>query len=161
MVNGPNSLFIHHPAIGARIRAGAYADHATSTYALAEEAARAGRGADAAELARYTVQEALEAYELFTVWCVKIPEFIAGHGIAPEIIAAQSARLASLWVEPDGTAFDGGNGQSAASGSGTGSLAQYARPTLRRGLFLGRRSRTPPGRGDDRRIVGRIDAADI
>ncbi len=107
MVNGPNSLFIHHPAIGARIRAGAYADHATSTYALAEEAARAGRGADAAELARYTVQEALEAYELFTVWCVKIPEFIAGHGIAPEIIAAQSARLASLWGEPDGTAFDG------------------------------------------------------
>jgi len=100
----------HHPAIGANIRAGAYGDHAASTYALAEAAAREGRGQDAAELARYTVQEALEAYELFTAWCREVPDFIAGRGVAPERLAADAARLAALWAGPDGAAFDGAAG---------------------------------------------------
>jgi hypothetical protein len=106
----PTGPLVHHPAIGAKVRAGGYADHAASTYALAAVAVREGRGSDAAELARYTVQEALEAYELFTAWCHKIPEFIAGRGIAPEIVALEAARLAALSTGPDGAAFNGDAG---------------------------------------------------
>lgn len=110
MAASPTGPLVHHPAIGAKIRAGAYPDHAASTYALAETAAREGRGKDAAELARYTVQEALEAYELFTAWCREIPELIAARGVAADAIAADAARLASLWRGPDGAAFDGDAG---------------------------------------------------
>jgi len=106
----PAGPLVHHPAIGARIRAGSYAGHAASTYALAAAAAREGRHKDAAELARYCVQEALEAHELFTAWRKEIPEFIASRGIAREIIAADAARLASLLAGPDGSAFDGDAG---------------------------------------------------
>lgn len=105
-----NEPLVHHPAMNATIRAGSYRDHAVSTYTLAETALRQGRGTDAAKLARYTVHEALEAYELFTQWCREIPEFLTGRGIAGEIIAADASRLAGLLAMPDGTAFDGDAG---------------------------------------------------
>lgn len=101
---------VHHPAMGAKIRAGVYADHAASTYTLAETALREGRGRDAADLARYTVQEALEAYELFTAWNRQIPEYLAAHGVPAKTIAAEARRLASLLASPDGSAFDGDAG---------------------------------------------------
>lgn len=101
---------VDHPAIGAKVRAGAYADHAASTYALATAALVEGRGAEAAELARYTVQEALEAYELFTAWWREIPEFLAARGVAAGVIAAEAARLAALSAGPEGAAFDGDAG---------------------------------------------------
>ena len=110
MTAGGSGPLVHHPEIGARVRAGAYGDHAASTYALAKDAMGEGRGADAAELARYTVQEALEAYELFTAWNRDIPDFLAGRGVAPETIAAEAARLAGLLTGPDGTRFDGDAG---------------------------------------------------
>lgn len=110
MAQAADRPLVDHPAIGAKVRAGGYADHAASTYALAKAAADEGRGADAAELARYTVQEALEAYELFTAWCREIPAFIASRGVAAGVIAADAARLASLSAGRDGSAFDGDAG---------------------------------------------------
>lgn len=104
---------VHHEAIGAKIRAGAYPDHAVSTYTLAETALAEGRGADAAELARYTVQEAQEAYELFTEWSRQIPAIMAERGVPAGTIAAETARLAGLLRLPDGRAFDGDAGWSA------------------------------------------------
>lgn len=106
----PAGPLVHHPAIGAKVRAGSYADHAASTYALAAEALAEGRGGDAAELARYTVQEALEAHELFTAWCREIPDLLAARGVAPGAIAADAARLAALRAGPDGAEFDGDAG---------------------------------------------------
>lgn len=110
MEDGRDGPLVDHAAIGAKVRAGGYADHAASTYALAAAAAREGRGADAAELARYTVQEALEAYELFSAWCREIPDFIVSRGVAAEAIATDATRLASLLAGPDGAAFDGDAG---------------------------------------------------
>ncbi len=104
------AALVHHDAIGARVRAGSYADHAASTYSLAARALHDGRGAEAAELARYTVQEALEAYELFSEWSQTIPAFMAERGVAPDVIAAETARLAGLLTLPDGTPFDGDAG---------------------------------------------------
>ncbi|MCT8971407.1 hypothetical protein [Microbaculum marinisediminis] len=101
---------VYHPTIGARVRAGDYADHAASSYALAEIALGEGRGTDAAELARYTVTEALEAYELFTAWCDEIPDFIAGRGIPAETLAAETKRLRELWDGASGDAFDAAAG---------------------------------------------------
>lgn len=101
---------VRHPAIGTNIRAGDYLDHAVSTYELAATALREGRSKDAAELAYYTVQEGLEAYELFTTWCDEIPIFIATQGITSDVIEADKARLAQLNAGPDGASFDGAAG---------------------------------------------------
>jgi len=110
MARGAGRPLVDHPAIGAKVRAGGYAGHAASTYALAKVAVEEGRGADAAELARYTVQEALEAHELFSAWCREIPAFVASRGVAAGVIAADAARLASLSAGRDGAAFDGDAG---------------------------------------------------
>lgn len=106
MRQGEAGPLVHHPGVGAKIRAGGWADHAASTYALATMALAEGRGADAAELARYTVQEALEAYELFTAWCREIPAFLALRGVAAEVIAGEAARLVALSAGAGGTVFD-------------------------------------------------------
>ncbi len=114
MAQGPKVAsrgpLVEHPATGAKVRAGNYADHATSSYELAGAALREGRGGDAADLARYTVQEALEAYELFTAWCREVPDFLAARGVPSAVIAAETARLTSLLAGPDGSAFDGDAG---------------------------------------------------
>lgn len=107
---GETRPLVHHPVMNAMIRAGSYADHAVSTYTLAEAALREGRGRDAAELARYTVQEALEAYELFTQWCRDIPELLKARGVSAQMIAADADRLAGLLALKDGTPFDGDAG---------------------------------------------------
>ncbi len=101
---------VYHETMGAKIRAGSYADHAASTYTLAEAALRDGRGADAAALARYTVQEALEAYELFSQWWREIPEWISRRGVPADVLASDAKRLAALVAMPDGTTFDGDAG---------------------------------------------------
>lgn len=110
MTHDRDGPLVHHPAVGAKVRAGTYRDHAASTYELAAVAAGEGRGTDAAELARYTVQEALEAYELFTAWCREIPELLAARGVSAGLIAADAARLEGLLAEADGAPFDGDAG---------------------------------------------------
>lgn len=109
----PSGPLVFHPAMGAKIRAGDYADHAQSTYLLAAQAAQEGRGEDAADLARYTIQEALEAYELFTAWCQEIPQFLLGRGIGQEQLAAEAERLEELWKSEDGAAFNAVSGWAA------------------------------------------------
>lgn len=109
MSDEPGPLVLH-PVMNAKIRSGSYLEHATSTYTLAEQALLEGRGADAAELARYTVQEALEAYELFTQWCREIPEYLSGRGIGGEKVMSDAGRLVRLQVMPDGSVFDGDAG---------------------------------------------------
>jgi len=115
MISNPSARkeagpLVQHPEIGAKVRSGGYLDHAASSYALCKTALREGRFADAAELARYTVTEALEAYELFTAWCGEIPDFIAARGIAAKTIAAESERLERLWGGGDGKAFNATTG---------------------------------------------------
>lgn len=109
-MTGETGPLIHHTSMNAKIRAGTYADHATSTYTLAEAALREGRGRDAAELGRYTVQEALEAYELFAQWCREIPEMLKTRGVAAETIATDAERLAALLRLADCAPFDGDAG---------------------------------------------------
>lgn len=110
MVAAGDAPLVHHPEIGAKVRAGAYSDHVASTYVLAAEAATQGRGEAAAEFARYTVQEALEAYELFSAWTQEIPDYLARNGVSDAIIAEEKARVATLLAGPDGTDFDGDAG---------------------------------------------------
>lgn len=143
MRQGEAGPLVHHPAIGAKIRAGGWADHAASTYALAAAALAEGRGADAADLARYTVQEAIEAQELFTAWWREIPAFLALRGVAAEVIAGEAARLAALSSGPEGAVFDGDAGwrryrglveafaQSAVAGRGDPALLDEAREVWR------------------------------
>lgn len=101
---------VWHEAIGAQIRAGAYQDHAASTYSLAATALQEGRGEDAAALANYTVQEGLEAYELFTDWAVQIRAFMAERGVEEKVLAGEAARIAGLVAGADGAPFDGDAG---------------------------------------------------
>lgn len=101
-----------HDGLGYRIRAGSWHDHQTSTYTLAERALAEGRFRDAEDLGRYTIQEALEAHELYRDWLEQTAAFIAEGGITKTAIANEQARISELLKLPDGTAFDAEKGWS-------------------------------------------------
>ncbi|MFD1247202.1 hypothetical protein ACFQ3F_05325 [Nocardioides ginsengisoli] len=69
-----------------------------SSYVLAHAALCEGRADDAVALARMTVQEAQEAYDLYALWLVRLPDLLAGRGVADEDLLgarAESARVAA------------------------------------------------------------------
>ena len=100
------SPLVHHEAIGYEIRRGGYLDHAASTYVLADKALAEGRFQDAAELARYTIREAVEAHELYRDWIVEIRAFLEARGVATQVIDAEERRIRDLVKNADGTEFD-------------------------------------------------------
>ncbi|MBO6554302.1 MAG: hypothetical protein JJ926_12970 [Roseitalea sp.] len=101
---------VWHEGTGYEIRAGSYADHATSTYTLAERAIADGRFGDAAELAQYTIREALEAFELFTQWTGEIPNYMLHHGVSADDLAEDEKRIGRLLACENGQPFDGAAG---------------------------------------------------
>ncbi len=91
-------LFLH-PGMGHRIRKGTWRDHQRSTYDLCLQAIDAGNWKAAAELARYTVQEALEGYELYGKWAPEIRAYLEQQGVCDSVVeqdvAALETRLAA------------------------------------------------------------------
>lgn len=102
----PSSPLVDHPLMDYPIRGGTFLDHQTSTYTLAETAVREGRFADAADLGRYTVREAVEAHELYRDWIAQIPVYLREHGLTDAEIAAECARVEALVALPGGVRFD-------------------------------------------------------
>ncbi|WP_425417674.1 hypothetical protein [Oricola indica] len=98
---------VWHEGTGYEIRAGSYADHATSTYTLAERAIIDGRFDDAAKLAEYTIREALEAFELFTQWIVDIPQYMRERGVSAGDLADDEERIRRLLAHENEERFDG------------------------------------------------------
>lgn len=99
-----------HPGLGYAIRKGGWRDHQTSTYSLAERAIADGRFADAEELGRYTVREAMEAHELYRDWLAQTVDFLLAGGVSVNDVAAEQNRIAEILKLPDGSAFDADQG---------------------------------------------------
>ena len=97
---------VDDPVVGHPVRAGGWADHAASSYALAAEALDEARFADAAALARHTVEEAREGYELYALWTDRIRQTLVAEGVDDAAIAAGEARLGALLAGEAGEPFD-------------------------------------------------------
>jgi hypothetical protein len=90
----------HDESLGRRTRAGSLASQAKSTHSLIRLAAEEGRGQDAAELARYSVDEMAEAAELFPVFASRARGFLHRGGVPfADIDAAMTAERAGTETE--------------------------------------------------------------
>ena len=142
-IRGAAGPLVDDPVIGHAVRAGGWADHAASSYTLADEALSEGRFADAAALARHTVEEAREGYELYALWAGQIRETLAAEGVDDAEIAAGEARVRALLAGEAGEPFDIHAGWAAYTGEigaveaacGAGD-AQAARARLERARTL-------------------------
>lgn len=82
-----------HAGVGQNVRAGDWRAQCAATHDLFAAALREGRLGDAAQLARYTVQECAEPMELFNAWLPQIREFMRGGGVAGREIEEGEAAI--------------------------------------------------------------------
>ncbi len=101
---------IYHAGLGYEIRKGSWREHQASTYSLAEERLTGGDFPAAERLGRYTVREALEAFELYSAWIEEIPEYLLSHGVAVAAIEDELARISPLLRLPDGSVLEPAEG---------------------------------------------------
>ena len=80
-IQGAAGPLVDDPVVGHLVRAGGWADHAASSYALVGAALDEGRFTDAAALARHTVEEAREGYELYALWTGQIRDILTDEGV--------------------------------------------------------------------------------
>jgi len=85
---------------------GPIAQQGASSYRRAAAALAAGRYREAADFARYTIEEAREGHEVYAAWSDQTRRYLLREGVDAEIIAAEDARLADLLRLDDGTQFD-------------------------------------------------------
>ena len=105
-IQGSAGPLVDDPVVGHPVRAGGLADHAASSYALADAAIDDARFADAAALARHTVEEAREGYELYALWTGQIRETLAAEGVDRAEIEAGEASLDALLAGEGEKPFD-------------------------------------------------------
>lgn len=103
------ALHDHH-LMGRRARAGTWQEQGISTYRLAAQAIHAGRLADAAELGRFTMQEALEGHDLYQVFIDRARAFLRREGLSADLLAAEEEHIRANVRLPDGAAFDAEQG---------------------------------------------------
>ena len=85
---------------------GSVVDQGESSYRRASRALDEERFEDAAQLGRYTVEEAREGHELYAAWREQTRRYLLREGVAEDVVAAEEARLAELLRLADGTPFD-------------------------------------------------------
>lgn len=78
MTAGPTRF---HEALGHTVRSDPWPEQGRSSYRLAADALADGRPDDAVALARMTVQEAQEAYDLYALWLAQLPDLLAERGV--------------------------------------------------------------------------------
>ena len=100
------SPLVLHEWMSQKIRRGTWRDHCKSTYDLFAEHLNAGRFEGAAELARYTLQEAQEAVDLYLIWLRQTREFMAEKGVDMGAAAEDERALLASLANADGTPFD-------------------------------------------------------
>jgi len=84
-------------ALGHDVRSDPWLEQGRSSYVLALDAFAEGRAEDAVSLARMTVEEAQEAFDLYALWLVQLPALLATAGVSESALAPQ--RLDSLRVK--------------------------------------------------------------
>ncbi len=96
--------------MGRPARAGTWQEQGISTYRLAARAIGEGRLADAAELGRFTIQEALEGHELYQMFIDRARAFLRREGHSAELLSEEEERIRANLRLPDGSAFDADQG---------------------------------------------------
>ncbi len=97
---------VHHDGFGGLVRHGGWDEQAISTFRLAAQAFEDGRFEDAADLARYTVEEAVEGHEIYGMGIESVPEYMRAHGVDDAVIEDEVRQIKALLDMPDGTPFD-------------------------------------------------------
>ncbi|MFI5428881.1 hypothetical protein [Aeromicrobium sp. UC242_57] len=75
-----------HDSLGHDVRSDPWLGQGRSSYVLALDSLRAGRLDDAVALASLTVQEAQEAFDLYALWLVQLPDLLADRGVPPQAL---------------------------------------------------------------------------
>lgn len=89
----------HSDVLGHAAREEPWADQGVSTYVRAREALAHGATEAAVRLAELTVQEAQEAYDLYSLWLQQLPELLLGLGVPGDAAAPSSERARWSAVE--------------------------------------------------------------
>jgi len=89
----PSRPVAHNELLGRPTRTGPWSDQAVSTHRLVEDAARSGRDADAAELARYSLIEMAEPVLLFPEFFESSKRFLIREGVSEADLVAAADRL--------------------------------------------------------------------
>ncbi len=76
--------------LGHDVRSDPWPDQGRSSYRLAAQALDDGRAEDAVALARMTVQEAQEAYDLYRLWLARLPVLMVELGVPARTMAAST-----------------------------------------------------------------------
>ena len=92
--------------IDKRVRAGDWADQATSTVQKIEEALGGARYEGAAQLVDYFMEEAKVFYAIYALWFRGFVHWLRQQGVPAPELDAELARLARLMAYPDGHAFE-------------------------------------------------------
>ena len=93
-------------ALGKRVREGASAEQAVSTYVKIEEAIEAGQLELAAQLVDYSMEEAKVVYVIYQVWTEGFLAWLRQEQADEEEVAAELDRLRRLLAFPDGELFE-------------------------------------------------------
>jgi len=94
----------HHEELGQMVRQGSWADHCRPTYDLFVESLAEGDLEGAADLARYTLQEAQEPVDLYLAWLPQIRGFLTANGTDPDLVKVEAKRIRAVVANgaPDG-----------------------------------------------------------
>jgi hypothetical protein len=96
--------------LGRPTRAGTWHQQGVSTYRRAAQAIGDGRLAEAAELGRFTMQEALEGHDLYGVFIDRAREFLRREGISADLLSDDEERIRVNLRLADGSDFDAEQG---------------------------------------------------
>lgn len=88
-----------------RIRAGDWVDQKESTFREVLRAVDDGRWSDAADLARYFVDEADVCWKLYRQWTGELENYLLDHGVSEEDLEVVRGNLAEVTKLPDGSNF--------------------------------------------------------
>ncbi|WP_459982740.1 hypothetical protein [Nocardioides sp. AN3] len=89
-------------ALGHDVRSDPWTEQGRSSYSLALDALEEGRGDDAAALARMTVQEAQEAFDLYVRWLDELPALLAQSDVPESALGPAHADAARVRAELEG-----------------------------------------------------------
>jgi hypothetical protein len=92
-------------SLNRKVRAGGWSDQKVSTFSEVHRAIDERQWSDAADLARYFVEEAEVCWKLYRQWTGALESYLLDHGVSNEDLDSLRSHLADVTRLPDGSAF--------------------------------------------------------